>query len=146
MGPRGPAPPPAPPAAGAKRTALLVSISFKNKRRTIAFFDLPRQGSGQTIVRKTQNKNDWRFFFAQRVSIRCENRHFLRHLYIKCIILPRQARDKHREISKKEWRFVQVGYAFRNRTAATVRGQLLFFFFPICLSRACLGKSPLSNL
>ena len=24
-------------------------------------------------------------------------RHFLRHLYIKCIILPRQARDKHRE-------------------------------------------------
>ena len=28
-------------------------------------------------------------------------RHFLRHLYIKCIILPRQARDKHRENSKK---------------------------------------------
>jgi hypothetical protein len=28
-------------------------------------------------------------------------RHFLRHLYIKCIILPRQARDKHREDSKK---------------------------------------------
>jgi hypothetical protein len=26
---------------------------------------------------------------------------FLRHLYIKCIILPRQARDKHRENSKK---------------------------------------------
>jgi hypothetical protein len=28
-------------------------------------------------------------------------RHFLRHLYTKCIILPRQARDKHRENSKK---------------------------------------------
>jgi len=28
-------------------------------------------------------------------------RHFLSHLYIKCIILPRQARDKHRENSKK---------------------------------------------
>ena len=29
-------------------------------------------------------------------------RHFLRcHLYIKCIILPRQARDKHRDNSKK---------------------------------------------
>jgi hypothetical protein len=28
-------------------------------------------------------------------------RHFFRHLYIKCIILPRQARDKHRESSKK---------------------------------------------
>jgi hypothetical protein len=28
-------------------------------------------------------------------------RHFFSHLYIKCIILPRQARDKHRENSKK---------------------------------------------
>eukprot|EP01046_Picozoa_sp_COSAG06_P034079 COSAG06_NODE_3534_length_5216_cov_183.913655_6_plen_233_part_00 len=28
-------------------------------------------------------------------------RHFLGHLYIKCIILPRQARDEHRENSKK---------------------------------------------
>jgi hypothetical protein len=28
-------------------------------------------------------------------------RHFLRHLYTKCIILPRQARDKHRETQKK---------------------------------------------
>ena len=32
---------------------------------------------------------------------RVRKRHFLRHLYIKCIILPRQARDKHRENSKK---------------------------------------------
>ena len=29
-------------------------------------------------------------------------RHFLSHLYIKCIILPRQARDKHRENSKRD--------------------------------------------
>jgi hypothetical protein len=28
-------------------------------------------------------------------------RHFLRHLYIKINILPRQARDNHRENSKK---------------------------------------------
>jgi beta-glucosidase-like glycosyl hydrolase len=32
---------------------------------------------------------------------------FLRHLYIKCIVLPRQARDKHRENSKTEWRFLR---------------------------------------
>eukprot|EP01046_Picozoa_sp_COSAG06_P066339 COSAG06_NODE_16692_length_986_cov_1.705750_1_plen_203_part_00 len=32
---------------------------------------------------------------------RCEKRHFLSHLYIKTNILPRQARDKHRENSKK---------------------------------------------
>jgi hypothetical protein len=32
-------------------------------------------------------------------------RHFLRHFILKMIILPRQARDKHREDSTKEWRF-----------------------------------------
>ena len=32
-------------------------------------------------------------------------RHFLRHFILTMIILPRQARDKHRENSKKEWRF-----------------------------------------
>ena len=32
-------------------------------------------------------------------------RHFLRHLYIKCIVLPRQARDKHRESTQKRMAF-----------------------------------------
>jgi hypothetical protein len=36
-----------------------------------------------------------------------EKRHFLRHLYIKTIFLPRQARDKHRENSKRVMRFSQ---------------------------------------
>jgi hypothetical protein len=31
----------------------------------------------------------------------CEKRHFWRDLYVKTIILPRQAQDKHRENSKK---------------------------------------------
>jgi hypothetical protein len=31
----------------------------------------------------------------------CEKRHFLSHIYIKANIVPRQARDKHRENSKK---------------------------------------------
>jgi hypothetical protein len=31
-----------------------------------------------------------------------QNAHFLRHLYIKTIMLPRQARDKHRESTQKE--------------------------------------------
>ena len=35
------------------------------------------------------------------VEMEARKRHFLSHLYIKCIILPRQARDKHRENSKK---------------------------------------------
>jgi hypothetical protein len=30
---------------------------------------------------------------------------FLSNLYMKTIVLPRQARDKHRQNSKKEWRF-----------------------------------------
>jgi hypothetical protein len=33
---------------------------------------------------------------------------FLSHLYIKVIFLPRQARDKHRENSKKRGRFLEV--------------------------------------
>ena len=33
--------------------------------------------------------------------VQVRKRLFLRHLYIQCIILPRQARDKHRENSKK---------------------------------------------
>ena len=33
-----------------------------------------------------------------------KKRHSLRHLYIKCIILPRHARDKHRENLKKSGR------------------------------------------
>jgi len=38
-------------------------------------------------------------------AMRCGKRHFLRHLYIECVILPRQARDKHRENSNKKCRF-----------------------------------------
>jgi hypothetical protein len=34
---------------------------------------------------------------------------FLSHLYIKTNILPRQARDTHRENSQKEWRFSSGG-------------------------------------
>jgi hypothetical protein len=38
----------------------------------------------------------------------CEKRHFLkRHLYIKVIFLPRQARDKHRESTQKRCRYSQ---------------------------------------
>jgi hypothetical protein len=55
-------------------------------------------------------------------------RHFLRcHLHIKFIILPRQARDKHRENSKPEWRFLRRR-CLRLPTAAgrTVSGEAVF--------------------
>jgi 2'-phosphotransferase len=42
-------------------------------------------------------------------GVRCEKRLFLSHLHIKTIILPRQARDRHRENSKKEAFFVGRG-------------------------------------
>jgi hypothetical protein len=38
---------------------------------------------------------------VKKALTQARKRHFLSHLYIKCIILPRQARDKHRENSKK---------------------------------------------
>ena len=41
----------------------------------------------------------------------------LRHLYIKCIILPRQARDKHRENSKK------VPFSLRQRQRGRAEGR-----------------------
>jgi hypothetical protein len=44
--------------------------------------------------------------FTQRFA-EVRKRRFLRcHLYIKCIILPRQARDKHRKNSKTDCRFL----------------------------------------
>jgi hypothetical protein len=46
-------------------------------------------------------RNGLRFWTFHANSLRCEKRHFLSHLYIKTNILPRQARDKHRENSKK---------------------------------------------
>jgi hypothetical protein len=35
----------------------------------------------------------------------CEKRHFLRHLYVKAIFLPRRVRDKHRESTQKRVAF-----------------------------------------
>jgi len=55
-------------------------------------------------------------------------RHFLSHLYIKCIILPRQARDKHRENSKKSGvfsqgpRFACIDQAFKAANGSFVNG------------------------
>jgi hypothetical protein len=40
---------------------------------------------------------------------KADTRLFLRHLYIKCMILPRQARDKHRENSKRDAFFPGYG-------------------------------------
>jgi hypothetical protein len=48
-------------------------------------------------------------------STQVRKRHFLRHLYIKCIILPRQARDKHRENYKKSAVFPQCVTACTRR-------------------------------
>ena len=64
---------------------------------------------------------------------RCGKRHFLRHLYIKTNILPRQARDKHRENSKKSGVFLRSGACRKEKSVSLPT-------FPLCLSRACLGK------
>ena len=46
----------------------------------------------------------------------CEKTAFLGHFYIKCIILPRQARDKHRETTQKRCRFLRSFWAVRSFT------------------------------
>jgi hypothetical protein len=60
-----------------------------------------KPGSGP--LQKHELKDDCRILLVQVAVQRAwaRKRHFFRHLYIKCIILPRQARDKHRENSKK---------------------------------------------
>ena len=47
---------------------------------------------------------------------------FLRHLYIKCIILPRQARDKHRETSKKDGVSHLRSFRWKRSSPASGRG------------------------
>jgi hypothetical protein len=63
------------------------------------------KSSSLFMRKKTQSKRAVFFFRSQDRGQdrrrRVRKRHFFRHLYIKCIILPRQARDKHRENSKK---------------------------------------------
>jgi hypothetical protein len=86
-------------------------------------------------------------------------RHFCAILIVKCIILPRHARDKHRESTHK-----RMAFSYRKRQCTNVpvtssqhcnepsrppdpsashppvRKTASFFEFSLCLSRACLGK------
>jgi hypothetical protein len=50
---------------------------------------------------KRERKKPRKRKLKAKIDSMVRKRHFFRHLYIKCIILPRQARDKHRENSKK---------------------------------------------
>jgi hypothetical protein len=56
---------------------------------------------------------------------------FLSHLYVKTIFLPRQARDKHRENSKNEYRFLSGGAYL---SCSCLAGQLL------SLPKGCGGQ------
>jgi len=68
---------------------------------------LPRQAREKHRESSTRKREGDAFAQEKRLRYKDEEltqvrkRHFLRHLYIECIILPRQARDKHRENSKK---------------------------------------------
>ena len=68
-----------------------------------------KTGSGQNICEQSFWKTKARFFAGANLTwanescpVEVRKTHFLRcHLYIKTIILPRQARDKHRESTQK---------------------------------------------
>ena len=77
------------------------------------------------------------------MQMQVRKRHFLRHLYIKCIILPRQARDKHRESTPKKCRFPSVAAA----TAGTEGGagyemSLKTVFMNYAIERGQVRKLP----
>ena len=46
-------------------------------------------------------------------------RHFLRHLCIKCFILPRHAQDKHRESTQKRMAFSYRAWLHASRTSTS---------------------------
>jgi hypothetical protein len=62
----------------------------------------PRSGSGQTASRPHSASH------TQPHLSEVSKRHLLSHFYIKMIILPRQARDKHRESTQKSAVFFQL--------------------------------------
>ena len=62
------------------------------------------------------------------------------HLYIKTNILPRQARDKHKETTQKRDRIAGRSLSLSKRTAGCLPNTLLVLSLPLRLSRACLGK------
>ena len=83
-----------------------------------------KTGSGRNIVgeRKQHYKKEGVVCrdlhrLARRALRGAKNATSLRHLYTKCIILPRQTRDKHRENSKNEWRFLRSVVIEQHSTA-----------------------------
>jgi hypothetical protein len=89
---------------GAGKTPVLSQLSYaKHDQITKA-----RDSLGTAARHRKTCEKKGCVFLQGRSSVRraiafgaARKRHFLRHLYIKIIILPRQARDKHRENSKK---------------------------------------------
>jgi hypothetical protein len=83
--------------SGWVRRRFLRQFHTKHERRS--FF--AKTGSGQARVEKLKQVSLYRGGYAKR--------NLLRHLCIKTNILPRQARDKHRENSKKSGVFRRHG-------------------------------------
>ena len=79
------------------------------------------------------------------ISALCEKTALLSHLCIKTIILPRQARDKHRENSKKDAAFrapsssSQSPWQIWQSEPTSIKGSFLECFPYVCPG-ACLGK------
>eukprot|EP01046_Picozoa_sp_COSAG06_P034388 COSAG06_NODE_3597_length_5138_cov_4.401865_2_plen_227_part_00 len=93
---------------------FLVSCVFNTSSRSMSFHlnerrAVPRQASDKH-KRRVREKHpivlsavcSLTVADGNKVRRRLRKTAFLSHLYIKCIILPRQARDKHRENSKKD--------------------------------------------
>jgi hypothetical protein len=97
----------------AYRGRVLISavLNTVDEASTVAT-SLPDEERLQPGRRARELGNLMRLRLEALVSMRCEKRHFLRHLYIKTNILPRQARDKHRRKLKKRTVFPQGEAAY----------------------------------
>jgi len=94
--------------AGSAAAPVVVHVSLEDfvSNKTLATQTLSVGGGGSSGAAAADFV---RYNFTLTPSTGCvKKRHFCAILYIKCIVLPRQARDIHRENSNKEWRFLRL--------------------------------------
>ena len=96
--------------AGSAAAPVVVHVSLEDfvSNKTLATQTLSVGGGGSSGAAAADFVR-YNFTLTPSASTGCvKKRHFCAILYIKCIVLPRQARDIHRENSNKEWRFLRL--------------------------------------
>jgi hypothetical protein len=99
------------------------SLDSVELRQALRELGVPiRKDEATKIVRQIDKDGDGCLSIAGKKTV------FLSHLYIKMIIMPRQARDKHRENSKRETGFLQSSSSGCSKSATRGANEQLLFW------------------